>query len=107
MDGLFTALGLRLGKAEAFLHRNPTLLTGRRKRQEGVVKMSNVRYPDSGSPFEDASVLRNAVHFSTAQRAYSAQLILQQPLNVNQQTLNFLVVKAFEEFMTSTEDLIA
>ena len=69
--------------------------------------MSNVRYPDSGSPYEDASVLRNAVHFSTAQRAYSAQLILQQPLNVSQQTLNFLVVKAFEEFMTSTEDLSA
>lgn len=69
--------------------------------------MSNVKYPDSGSPFECRSILRNAVYFSTAQRAYSAQLILQQPLNVSQQTLNFLVVKAFEEFMTSTEDLLA
>lgn len=100
-------LGIRLGKAEAFLPRHRTLLTGRWKRQEGVIKMSNFRYPDSGSPFEDASILRNAVYFSTAQRAYSAQLILQQPLNVGQQTLDFLVVKAFEEFMTSTEDLIA
>ena len=63
-------------------------------------------YPDSGNPLEDASILRNAVHFSTAERAYSAQLILQQPLNVNQRTLDFLVIRAFEEFMTSTEDLV-
>lgn len=68
--------------------------------------MNNILYPDSGSKFEDASVLRNATYFSTAERAYSTELILQQPLNVNQQILSFLVVKAFEEFMTSTEDLI-
>lgn len=63
-------------------------------------------YPDSGSPFEDASVLRNAVYFSTAQRVHSAQLILQQPLGLNQRMLAFLVLRAFEEFMTSTEDLV-
>ena len=63
-------------------------------------------YPDSGNPLEDASVLRNAVYFSTAERAYSAQLVLQQPLNVNQRAIDFLVIKAYEEFMTSTEDLI-
>lgn len=68
--------------------------------------MHNILYPDSGNPLEDASVLRNAVYFSTEERAYSAQLMLQQPLNVNQRTLDFLVIKAFEEFMTSTEDLI-
>lgn len=68
--------------------------------------MNNISYPDSGNPLEDASILRNAVYFSTAERVYSAQLILQQPLNVNQLTLDFLVVKAFEEFMTSTEDLL-
>lgn len=66
----------------------------------------NLSYPDSGNPLEDASIIRNAIYFSTAERAYSAQLILQQPLNVNQRTLDFLVVRAFEEFMTSTEDLI-
>ena len=65
-----------------------------------------VLYPDSGSPFEDASVLRNAVYFSTAQRAYSAQVILQEPLAVNQRVLAFLVIRAFQEFMTSTEDLV-
>ncbi len=66
----------------------------------------NILYPDSGNPLEDASVLRNAVYFSTAERVYSAQLILQQPLNVNQRAVDFLVIKAYEEFMTSTEDLI-
>ncbi|MBE9512972.1 MAG: hypothetical protein IMY77_02810 [Chloroflexi bacterium] len=68
--------------------------------------MNNILYPDSGNPLEDRSILRNAVYFSTAQRAYSAQLILQQPLNMNNQTLAFSVIRAFEEFMTSTEDLI-
>ena len=68
--------------------------------------MYNILYPDSGNPLEDASVLRNAVYFSTEVRAYSAQLILQQPLNINQRTLDFLVIRAFQEFMTSTEDLI-
>ncbi len=63
-------------------------------------------YPDSGNPLEDASILRNAVYFSTAQRAHSAQLILQQSLGVDQQVLRFLLVKAFEEFMTSTEDMV-
>jgi len=66
----------------------------------------NILYPDSGNALEDASVLRNAVYFSTAQRAYSAQLVLQQPLDVNQRAVDFLVIKAYEEFMTSTEDLI-
>lgn len=65
-----------------------------------------VLYPDSGSPFEDASILRNAVYFSTALRAHSAQLILQRPLGVNQRVLAFLLLRAFEEFMTSTEDMV-
>ncbi|GEM_PF-2407637 len=63
-------------------------------------------YPDSGSPFEDAAILRNTIYFSTAQRAHSAGLILGQPMGVNQQTLAFLVLRAFEEFMTSTEDVL-
>ncbi len=68
--------------------------------------VKNMLYPDSGNPLEDASILRNAVYFSTAQRAYSAELILQQSLGVNQQVLRFLLVKAFAEFMTSTEDMV-
>lgn len=68
--------------------------------------MLDLSYPDSGHPLEDASILRNAVYFSTAERAYSAELILKQPMNVNQLVLDFLAVRAFEEFMTSTEDLI-
>lgn len=68
--------------------------------------MNTIQYPDSGNTFEDASLLRNAVYFSTAARAYSAQFILNQPLNVSQRILDFLTIKAFEEFMTSTEDLL-
>jgi hypothetical protein len=71
-----------------------------------VNEIHNILYPDSGNPLEDASVLRNAVYFSTAQRAYSAELILQQSLKANQRAIDFLIIKAFEEFMTSTEDLI-
>lgn len=68
--------------------------------------MKNTLYPDFGNPLEDASVLRNAVQFSTTFRAFSAQSILQQPLGVDKRTMAFLVLKAFEEFMTSTEDLL-
>jgi hypothetical protein len=69
-------------------------------------EINGLSYPDSGNRLEDASVLRNAVYFSTAERAYSAELVLKEPLKANQQTLNFMVVRAFEEFMTSTEDLL-
>ena len=63
-------------------------------------------YPDTGSPFEDRAILRNAVYFTTPQRAYSAELILQQPLNITNRLLAFSVIRAFEEFMTATEDMI-
>ena len=66
----------------------------------------SILYPDFGNPLEDASVLRNTVYFSTAVRAYSAELVLKESLNINQRTLDFMVVRAFEEFMTSTEDLL-
>ena len=69
-------------------------------------EIHNILYPDSGNPLEDASILRNAVYFSTAERAYSAELVLKEFLNINQRTLDFMVVRAFEEFMTSTEDLL-
>lgn len=68
--------------------------------------MNNMLYPDSGSPFEDAAILRNAVYFSTAQRAHSAELILQRPLGANQQMLAFLLLLAYEKFMTSAEDMV-
>lgn len=67
--------------------------------------MKNILYPDSGNPLEDAAVLRNAVYFSTAERAYSANLILEQNLGVNIMVLRFLAIKAFEEFVTTTEDM--
>ena len=68
--------------------------------------ISGLLYPDSGEPLEDASIIRNAVYFSTAERAYSAELVLKEPMNVNQRKMDFMVIRAFEEFMTSTEDLL-
>jgi hypothetical protein len=68
--------------------------------------ISRLSYPDFGNPLEDASIIRNAVYFSTAERVYSAELVLKEPINVDQRTLDFMVVRAFEEFMTSTEDLL-
>ena len=69
-------------------------------------EIRNILYPDFGNPLEDASIIRNAVYFSTAERAYSAELVLKESLNIDQLTLDFMVVRAFEEFMTSTEDLL-
>jgi hypothetical protein len=69
-------------------------------------EINGILYPDSGNLLEDASIIRNAVYFSTAERAYSAELVLKEPLNINQRTLDFMVIRAFEEFMTSTEDLL-
>ena len=69
--------------------------------------MKKFLYPDSGSPFEDAAILKNSVYFSTAARAHSAQLVLNQSLGVSQLELSFLAVEAFREFMTSTEDMLA
>jgi hypothetical protein len=68
--------------------------------------VQELKYPDFGNPLEDATIIRNAIYFSTAERAYSAEVVLKESLNVNQLTLDFMVVRAFEEFMTSTEDLL-
>lgn len=68
--------------------------------------INGLLYPDSGEPLEDASIIRNAVYFSTAERAYSVELVLKEPIDVNQRKLDFMVIRAFEEFMTSTEDLL-
>jgi hypothetical protein len=68
--------------------------------------INGLLYPDSGEPLEDASIIRNAVYFSTAERAYSAELVLKEPMDVNQRKIDFMVIRAFEEFMTSTEDLL-
>ena len=68
--------------------------------------MKKILYPYSGSPFDDAAILRNAVDFSTASRAHSAYLVLHQALGANQQELSYLAVEAFAEFMTSTEDML-
>lgn len=69
--------------------------------------MNSIRYPDDGQLFEDASILRNAVFFATAQRAFAAYRILTQPPDSAQpEILAFLAVDAFMAEMTSTEDLL-
>lgn len=71
-----------------------------------MTKTSRLLYPDYDNPLEDAYIIRNGVYFSTEARAYSAELIMKENLDVGQKVLNFLVVRAFEEFMTSSEDLL-
>lgn len=64
-------------------------------------------YADTGGLYEDASILRNAVYFTTAQRAFSASLILAQPLDhLDSRLLAFLAVEAFCAEMTATEDVL-
>lgn len=67
----------------------------------------SLHYPDTGGLYEDASILRNAVYFTTAQRAFSANLILAQPLDhLDSRLLAFLAVEAFCAEMTATEDVL-
>jgi hypothetical protein len=67
---------------------------------------NSIMYPDNGNPLEDASVLRNAIYYSTSQRAFTVEILLRQPLGANQETLNYTALTAFESFMVSTEDLL-
>ena len=69
--------------------------------------MNSLHYPDSGELLEDASILRNTVHFATAQRAFSAYTILANALEqLQDETLAFLAINAFAAEMTSTEDVL-
>lgn len=65
------------------------------------------RYPDSGEMLEDASVLRNAIMFTIAQRAYVADSLLHQPFDrLPQNVLAFVTLEAFGVEMTATEDAL-
>lgn len=67
----------------------------------------SVRYPDQGQPLEDAAILRNAILFTTAQRAFSARLLLQLPLDrFDALHLSFAAVDAFCAEMTASEDVL-
>lgn len=69
--------------------------------------MSSLNYPDNGELLEDASILRNAFRFATAQRAFIAYNILRQPLeHLNQEALAFFATEAYMAEMTSTEDML-
>lgn len=65
------------------------------------------RYPDSGHMLEDASVLRNALMFTTAQRAYVADSLLHQPFDqMPENVIAFLTLEAFGAEMTAMEDTL-
>ena len=67
----------------------------------------SLRYPDNGEFYEDRSVLRNAVIFTTAQRAYAAKRILKEPLDhLDDFGRAFLSVDSFAQFVVSTEDYV-
>lgn len=69
---------------------------------------SAIEYPDNGNLLEDASMLRNAVQFTTAQRAFSADLLLRQLLTeLDERTVRFEAVDAFCAEITATEDVLA
>ncbi len=74
---------------------------------ETTVQEEDFRYPDSGQMLEDASVLRNALTFTIAQRAYVADSLLhlqfeKMPLNV----VAFNTLEAFGVEMTAMEDTL-
>lgn len=51
-------------------------------------------------------MLRNAIHFTTGQRAFPAFALLNQPFGeLEERALPFLAVDAFSAEMTSTEDV--
>ena len=67
----------------------------------------SLRYSDNGQLLEDASILRNAVEFTTAQRAFTAYGILSQIEEAtSSETLAFLAINAFMAEMTSSEDML-
>ena len=62
-------------------------------------------YPDNGGEFEDRNVLRNAVVFTTAQRASRAFRLLQLPLEqLSSLDRAFLAVETFDLLVVSLED---
>ena len=72
--------------------------------------MNSLQYPDNGELLEDASILRNAVTFATAQRASAGYGILNRLVDPtdppSSEVLAFLAVDAFAAEMTSTEDIL-
>lgn len=71
------------------------------------MSQNSLRYPDSGGMYEDRSILRNAVLFTTAQRAYVAGKILVLPLDeLPPEQLAFLAVEAFGQYVVTLEDSI-
>lgn len=64
-------------------------------------------YPDSGEMLEDAGVLRNAVTFTIAQRAYVADSLLHKHFEgLPENVMAMITLEAFGAEMTSMEDTL-
>lgn len=62
-------------------------------------------YPDNGRQLEDRAILRNAIVFTTAQRAFTAERLRREPLDqLDRYVRAFLAVDAFTQFVLSLED---
>lgn len=65
------------------------------------------KFPDSGGTLEDRAILRNAVLFTTTQRAFAGLRILREPLeHLDDLYRACLAVESFQQFVVSSEDLL-
>jgi hypothetical protein len=67
--------------------------------------MDPIKYPDNGEPLEDASILRNAIQFSTQQRAFVATTSFDSPRASERGGAGFHAVEAFMS-EPATEDTL-
>ena len=67
---------------------------------------SSLFYPDNGELYEDRAVLRNAVKFTTAQRAYVYSRNLKELDTLGEEELSYLAVESFRQYVETTEDLL-
>ena len=70
---------------------------------------AHLRYPDNDQPLEDRAILRNAVQFSTPQRAWRALETLHQSSfqHLDKKQRAMLAFEGFQAMMVSLEDLQA
>ena len=67
----------------------------------------SLHYPDNGQQLEDRAILRNAIVFTTAQRAFTAERLRREPLDqLDKYVQAFLAVDAFTQYVLSLEDAL-
>ena len=70
------------------------------------MNLSSLQYPKGDPLYGDFAILKNAVNFTTGQRAFRAFRILREPLDyLNSQGRAYLSLEGFEQFIVTLEDL--